>query len=272
MNTTHRNESIILAVTRINNDITLRIDKNGFADNQFAGFPVIELKLVGCQDAAQLFDELVHSVNQALYYEIVKQDDGFTIRLWVNYEIEVACKQIDEVASDYTIEELKRKASRLAQLYLASTEASELPNYMYHLLQHKLSKMINKELDLYQRKIEFFSSTDPEKAATLTGEAQAYQKVLTLIGLGKVDGRPIESQIRSWLARINDDHIENQFAYAKSVESRIADLGQAALFPLLEMIKNAHPGYRREVIIILGMIDPIVQKGIMEILEPDDVE
>jgi len=268
MSTTNRNESIILALIKNDNDITIRIDNNGWAFSSFEGLPVVELRLMGCRDAIWVWDEVANFVDQSLYYKILKEADEFTVRLWINYhvdEIEVTCAQIDEGESDYTVEELKGKASRLAQLHLASDEAHRLSDYIYLLLRHKLSQMISKEMDLYQRKIDFFSRTNPEKAATLRGEAQAYQKVLKLLGLGEVDGKPIATQIGVWISRIWNEHFIDQAGHPKSSKNRITDLGEAALFPLLEMLKNPDPEleYRKMAIYFLGLIDPAVKDMII---------
>jgi hypothetical protein len=292
MSTFKQNEPIILAVARNDKDLTLRIDQNSWAFDSFEGLPVVELKLTGCRSAARLYDgeidsenaplgevlaELTNSVDLALYYEIVKEVDEFVISLQVNYladGLRLYCTQISETPSDYTTEDLKRKTTRFAQLYQASAQANQLNDYMYRLLKDSLEKMISKEFDLYQRKIEFFSRTHPKKATILTGEIQAYQNVLACMGLGETDGKPLESQVRVWLGSMefDDGYIENQSAHAKSIENKIANFGQAALFPLLEMIKYAHPGFRREVIIILGMIDPSVQKRVADILQFDEAK
>lgn len=285
MSITKRNEPIILAVVRNDNDIAIRIDQNSWAADSFEGLPVVELKLTGCRRAARLYDGeidsenepldealagLTNSVDLALYYEVVKEVDEFVISLQVNYladGLRLYCAQINETLSDYTTEELKRKNTRLAQLYQASAQDSEISDYMYRLLKYSLEKMISTDFNLYQRKIEFFSKTNPEKAALLTGEIQAYQKVLTFMGLGESDGKSLESQVRVWLRSMefDDGYVENQSARAKSIENKIANFGQAAIFPLLEMIKYAQQGFRREVIIILGMIDPSVQKRVVDI-------
>ena len=281
MSTTKRNEPIVLTVARNDNDLTIRIDQNSWAFDSFEGLPVVELKLTGCRSAARLYDweidseneplddllaELTNSVDLALYYEVVKEADEFVISLEFNYTadgLRLYCTQISETPSDYTIEELKRKTTRLAQLYQSSAQANELSEYMYRLLKNTLKKMIGKELDRYERKIEFLDRANPEKAAKLKGEVQAYQNVLKLIGLGEVDGKPIATEVISWLPQVR---------YAKSVESRTANLWQAALFPLLEEIKDPETWfeYKEAILLILGVIDPDVKQKIIYILEPDD--
>lgn len=289
MSKTNNNELIILAITRNDNDIIVRIDKNGLAHSQFEGLPVTELKLMGCQGAARLFDgesdyvnepldlvldELTSSIDKPLNYEIQKEADAFIIFLQVNYspnELRLNCTKISETPSDYIVEELKSKTNRLARLYHASIEASELSYYMYHLLKDALQKMIVKELELHKRKIEFFSGTNPEKAATLKGEVQAYQEILTLIGLGEVNGKAIAPQISGSILQIWSDNVWHQATYAALVESRIADMGKAALFPLLEFIKHTNSWYmREEAMLILGLIDPEVKEKVMKIAHSDN--
>jgi len=285
-------ESIILAVTHNNNDINIRVDRNGFALSSFEGASVVELMLKECRSAARLYDgdldtvydslgpafvDLTDSVGQPLYYKILKEADEFIITLQINYfpnELRFYCAQTSETPSDYTIEELKHKTTRLSQLYQASIQASELESYTYRLLKYSLVTMIRKEIDRYERKIEFIGRTNPEKAATLTGQIQAYQKVLTHIGLGDADGKPLESQVRVWLQSMSfdDGDINNQTAHAKSMEKKIASFGQAAIPPLLEVIKYGNQGFRREVLIILGMVDPGVQERIMDILQWDNAD
>jgi hypothetical protein len=272
MSVANNNELFLMAITRSDNAITLRIDRNGWAQSQLEGAPVVELKLLACSNVAKVFDKLNNSAGKPVYYEVVKDNDKVMVSFWINYpldELQVDCAQVNETLTDYTFEDLKSKMNRLSELYAASSVANQLGDYIYHLLKNTLSKMIQKELDLYQHKIEFFAKTNPEKATKLTGEIQAYQKVLALMGLGEVNGQAIAPQIRDWLSRIWADDIENQVAYAKSVESRIADMGKIALFPLLEILKNSDPRYGREVSLILGLIDPTVQEKILEILQLD---
>ena len=266
------NETIILAVEQHNHDITIRIDKNGLAQSQFVGSPVVELQLMGVNDPEGVMDEL--AVDLSLDYEIKEKPGETTVLMCVNYfleDVEVKCSSVREMESDYTVEELKGKTSRLAQRYLQADTENRLNEYMYSLLKETLTREILKELDNYQRKIEFFDRTDKEKAANITGKAQAYRKVLALIGMGELDGRPVASEISKWFSRIWDDYIENQVAYSQAVEKKISDLGPAALFPLLEMIRRCVMWYEREKLIdFLGVVDRVVQWKISLILPSDD--
>jgi hypothetical protein len=56
----------------------------------------------------------------------------------VNYfpeDFEVKCSSVREIESDYTVEELKSKTSRLAQRYLQADIENRLNEYMYSLLK-----------------------------------------------------------------------------------------------------------------------------------------
>lgn len=265
-------DQYILAVTRNDDDITLRIDRNSWMQSQFEGAPVVELTLIACGDVASVFDTLNDSRGKPISYQVMENNEKVTVALSLNYyepdDLEINCGQISEILTDYTFEDLKSKTSKLAQLYAASTKANQLSDYIYHLLIETLSKTIQNELDLHQRKIEFFTRTNPEKAAMLTGEAQAYRKVLTLIGLGEVNGKAITPQIRNAIVEIWSENVWHQATYAALVESRIADMREAALFPLLEIIKQANSWVMRdEAILILGLIDPEVKERVMKIVQ-----
>jgi hypothetical protein len=266
------NETIILAFEQHNRDITIRIDKNGLAQSSFVGLPVVELQLLGVSDPDRVMDEL--AVDLSLDYEINEKPGEPNVLMCINYspdDFEVKCSSVREIESDYTVEDLKSKTSWLAERYLQADTENRLNVYMYFLLKETLTKKIARELDNYQRKIEFFERTDKEKAANITGQAQAYRKVLALIGLGELDGQPIASEISKWFSRIWDDRIEYQVAYSQAVEKKISDLGSAALFPLLEMIRRCVRGYERKKLIhFLGIVDRVVESKISLILPSDD--
>ena len=268
-------DQYILAVTLNNEDITLRIDRDSWMQSQIEGAPVVELKLIACDDVASMFEKLNASTGKPVYYEVIENNDQVAVALSLNYyepdDFQINCKQISETLMDYTFEDLKTKTKRLAESYTACLTANQLGDYIYHLLKDTLSKMIQKELDLSQRKIEFFARTNPEKAAILTGEEQAYRKVLTRMGLGEINGKVIAPQIRDAILEIWSENVWHQATYAALVESRIADMGESALFPLLEIIKQPNSWYMRdEAILILGMIDPEVKEKVMKIVQLDN--
>jgi hypothetical protein len=107
-------ELIPLAVTRSDNDITLRIDRNGSGQSQIA-----------CRDAARVFAVLTEFINNPIYYEVVKEHRG-AVSFQVDYlsgKVRVDCTQVDETWTDYTFEELRQKTIRLARLYAASAQS-----------------------------------------------------------------------------------------------------------------------------------------------------
>ncbi|MEW6404725.1 MAG: hypothetical protein AB1649_23255 [Chloroflexota bacterium] len=270
-----RNETIILAFARHGNDITIRIDKNGLAQRQFEGLPVTELTLTECKEPESLLDQL--TVDHSIDYEITEKSGETTVLFCINYstdEFEVTCRSTSKTETDYTVEDWRRKTERLAQLYLETDVSDRLYEFMYFLLRENLVKMIGKEIDSGQRKIEFLGKTSVESAANLTGQLQAYRKVLARIGMGEIDGQPMAHQMSEWVSHIWDDRIENQVAYAQSVEDKISELGDAALFPLLDMIRKAIIWDERdryeldELLHLLGVVDQAVQQKAAMILEP----
>lgn len=266
-------DQYLLAVTINNNNIILRIDRSGWTNNQVEGMPIAEVTLIACNNWASVFEKLNNSTGKPIEYQVTKDSDNVIVTLAINYnefdEIQINCKQIDETLADFTLDDLKSKTNKLTELYTASMMANELSDFIYQLLKNTLLKTLQKEITTHHPKIEFFSKTNPEKAALLTGEVQAYKKVLTLIGLGEVDGHSIAPQIRQAISQIWSDNVWHQSTYAALIESKIADMKQAAVFPLLEIIKHPNSWYMRdEAILILGMVDSEVKEKLVKIIEP----
>jgi len=266
-------EQYLLAVTTNNDNIVLRIDRSGWTNNQVEGMPIAEVLQTACTNGASVLEKLNNSTGMPIDYQVVKDSDNAIVILEINHnefdEIRVNCRQIDETLTDFTLDDLKSKTNRLAELYNASIMANELGDFIYQVLKNTLLKTIQKEIANHHPKIEFFSKTNPEKAAILTGEVQAYQKVLALSGLGEIDGESIAPQIRQAISQIWSDTVWHQATYAALVESKIANMKQAALFPLLEIIKQPNSWYMRdEAILILGLIDAEVKENLVKVIQP----
>ncbi len=265
-------DQYLLAVTINNDNIILRIDRSGWTNNQVEGMPIAEVTLIACNNWESVFEKLNNSTGKPIEYQVTKDSDNVIVTLAINYnefdEVQINCKQIDETLADFTLDDLKSKTNKLTELYTASMMANELSDFIYQLLKNTLLKTLQKEITTHHPKIEFFSKTNPEKAAILTGEVQAYKKVLTLIGLGEVDGQSIAPQIRQAISQIWSDNVWHQSTYAALIESKIADMKQAAVFPLLEIIKHPNSWYMRdEAILILGMVDSEVKEKLVKIIE-----
>jgi hypothetical protein len=64
--------------------------------------------------------------------------------------------------------------------------------------------------------------------------------------------------------------VQHQSTYAAQVENRIKDMGKAAIFPLLEIVKDPSAGYMRdEAILTLSLIAPEVKERVTEIVHPN---
>lgn len=273
MSIPYNHDQYLLSVTTNNDNIILRIDRSGWTNNQVEGMPITEVTLTACRNRAGVFEKINNSISKPIDYQVAKDSGNVIVTLTINHNefdgIQINCKQIDETLTDFTLGDLKRKNSRLAELYASSVMANELGDFTYQLFRNTLLKTIQKEITTHHPKIEFFKKTNSEKAAVLTGEVQAYEKVLTLIGLGEVDGQSIAPHIRQEISQIWSDHVRHQAAYAALVERKIADMKQAALFPLLEIIKNPNSWYMRdEAILILGLIDSEVKENLLKIIQP----
>jgi hypothetical protein len=141
---------------------------------------------------------------------------------------------------------------------------SQFDEFLYFLLKQTIQKKLHTEIDRNQRKAEFFSATNPGKAESLTEQNRFYEKLLELTG--ESAGEATYAKIRALIVGIWDDHIENQNAYAQQVEAQIAEIGETATFPLLELLRDPHASVRTEALLILGKIDPELKEKVTEIL------
>jgi hypothetical protein len=258
MEAVNRNEAVVLGIVLDGSDLTIRIDRNGLAQSQFEGIPVINLVLHGCSDVVPAFDKLSESIDKPLDYEIIERADGTTVLFWIDYhpdEIEIKCARVAEVASDYTTDDWKRKSVRLSRLYLASANTSELYQYMYFLLRDSLRKRLSREIEVCQRKIDFFSQANPEKAEPIKAHMRAYQQLLALMGQDKEQS--IMLQMEQWILREWDDDLPDPRGYHEMVRRRIIDMGEVVVFPLLELLgRHSDDFMSNEVLHILGLVNP----------------
>jgi hypothetical protein len=272
MNNPENSIQFLLAVTRSGEDIHLRIDRNSWSGIKNAGMPVSVIKLSACKNADRVFNALVTSIGKPIFYEITNDNNGASVFLEIDFheddEPELNCAKVDEFLADYSIDDLKIKSDKLAEMYGTCLVEREFGDYIYDLSRKTLWKMIQKEFETYDQKFEFFGKTNPEKSAILTGEKMAFEKVLDLLGLSEIKGQSIAYQISQVIAHIGSDEVWHQPTYAALVESKVSNLGQTALFPLLDIIKQSNSQKMRdEAIRIIGIIEPEVKEKVLEILQ-----
>ncbi len=273
MEAVNRNEAVVLGIVLDGSDLTIRIDRNGLAQSQFEGMPVINLVLHGCSDTVPAFDKLSVSMDKPLDYEIIECADGTTVLFWIDYrpdEIEIKCARVAEVASDYTTDDWKRKSIRLSRLYLASANTSELYQYMYFLLRDSLRKRITREIEVSQRKINFFSQANPEKAELVKAHMKTYQQLLASIGQDKEQS--IMLQMEQWILREWDEDLPDPRGYQEMVRKRIVDMGEVVVFPLLELLgRHDDDSMTDEVLHILELVNLQIFAAVRARLDDNNV-
>jgi hypothetical protein len=177
-------EMVILTVVCKDRDIAIRIDQDSLAFNQLQESQVVSLTLRACNNAESVFKDLCEFVDRPVEYTIIEEGDATHVSFWLDWgvlELEVKCAQVTISKVIYTADDLKHKIDRLSALYRNNMWQSESNERAYYLMRDTLQRMIKKEIESSQRRIDFFQKTNPDKASFLAGAIAAYQKVLAKI-------------------------------------------------------------------------------------------
>ncbi len=181
MDKNQASEMVIFTVVRQDQDISIRLDRDSLAFHPLPDGQVINLTLHTCENADSVFEDLCEFVDRPVAYKIAGQGDATLVSFWLDWgvlDLEVKCNQITESRERYADDDLRRKIDRLSFLYQNSKWQSEANEHAYNLMIQALQRMIKKEFETSQQKIEFFQKTMPDRASFLAGATVAYQKVL----------------------------------------------------------------------------------------------
>jgi predicted transcriptional regulator len=102
----------------------------------------------------------------------------------VNYasdSVELKCEYIKEAQTDYTVEDLRLKATRLSALYQETSGDLEASHIQHSHLVERIRSEARKEIDRGLQKENFFLKMKSEKAKIVEGKRAAYQNILKII-------------------------------------------------------------------------------------------
>ncbi len=170
---------IILDVRIDEDEIILRIDKDAFRGGEGRDDLVAELVLKGCRNPRADFEKLNESLGEDIEYFI--SEGQIALVPDIGPEFVITCQSIGEASSDYTISELKNKCAWLAERYSLLSEQYSDVSRKYLSTMSRLRIEIGKEIDRCQRKLEFFSESNPEKSRELAKRIEAHERLLVLM-------------------------------------------------------------------------------------------
>jgi hypothetical protein len=170
---------ILLEVKIAEDELILRIDKDVLWQGERQDDYVTELVLKRCQNARTDFEKLNESLGEGVEYFISEGD--ITLVPDTGPELVIACQSISEASSDYTISELRKKCAWLAERYSLLSKLHSDVSRKYLSTMSKLRTEIGKEIDRCQRKLEFFSESNPEKSRELAKRIEAHERLLVLM-------------------------------------------------------------------------------------------
>lgn len=266
------NISILLAATNEGQTLRLRIDHNGLARPNFDPNPVENLVLESCQFPPDFLDVLGDSLQQMIEYQVVHLQDQTQVIFWFGYkdeEFEVLCGNFISDRTGYTLEELLHKCERLSESYCEERRRADVYSFLYRTLLDKIQSENLKGLDLCQRKIDFFAEREPEKAEHFRELQQVILKQLAITGLDHQDDH--RRKIKELFSQIyEEDGIENHLVRNSEIRNEIVAMGDAAVFPLLEVLTSLEPSWRAEILILIERISPKIYTALQN--RPDFFE
>lgn len=170
---------ILLDVGIAGDDITVRIDKDSLGQGEYQGLPVTELVLSGCRNATRDFETLSESLGDGVAYQVTEH--GVTLSPDFAPAFTVACDRVSEIASDYTISDLKKKCAWLGEHHIGLLEKYEDISRKYSSTMSRMEAEITKEIDRCQRKMGFSRESKPEKARELSARVEALRRFLSFM-------------------------------------------------------------------------------------------
>jgi hypothetical protein len=252
------NEAILLSATWDDRNLHLRIDRNGLAVPGFDPLPVEVIELESCEVDDRFQDALADSLYRAIEYQVFRSEEQVQIIFWFGYvydDFELHCKKFAVTYDENTSEEWRRKCERLGAAYRNERRLADVNSFLYQTLLDKVQKENNHDQDICQRKIEFFTGKEPEKAEKYQQNLKIFQKQLSFTGV--VDRQDLRNRIRFLFMNMYDeDGFELHMQRNEESREEIVKMGEAAIFPLLEDLRSIEPSWRPEILNLLEKISP----------------
>ena len=168
----HQEFLTILAVTRNQSNIILRLDIGDEFNFENYKQIVIEVELTECKNFEKELEELNRRIGELIWsYEFSETEKIFTILLEADAsEIIFHCEKISERKDDLKIEEISLKLKWLSGNYQRISESNTQGWRKYRMLIHSLKTEVINDLNNWEVRKTFFEQNNPkqiEKAETI---------------------------------------------------------------------------------------------------------
>ncbi len=175
---------VLLAFENENDEIRLRLDKNGLGNFNLTEKSAQEIILSGCRITQEMSGHLQESITEVFEYEFLEQDNKKLFQFWGDYgrvTDEVEYETFTENFFEYTKEDLVLKGTALCYLYV------DLHKRFFHnaalntQLRDKLSFELTNEIERSQRKVVFFEDREKAKSETFQSEIKFLKKLQRIL-------------------------------------------------------------------------------------------
>jgi hypothetical protein len=262
---TMNNEIIILGVDQEEHDLRVRLDRNGLSLKEHTGPEVSTVVLQDCEIDKATFDTLKACIDHSMRMTTQVKENTTLVTIIIDAcdSYALTCSKVMDMSSEYTRKDLLRKTHRLGRLVSqtgkppakpAAEPGNDLDLLIYQTLKFNLQRFIQKELDLTQRKIDFFTQSNPEQARLTTRHLRSLEKIQDLTGWR--DGQPVMFEVERWLKEGLDESQPDHADKLEGARKRILAMGENAVLPLLEILKRHNDSILAEVLSLLKQISP----------------
>jgi hypothetical protein len=184
MSTSLENMPVLLKVEETGDVIVLRIDTDGLCATIEHPNQVVLVNLKNCTNRENVLPHLDAAVGQVIEWNHFSEGAESVLQINVNYasdSVELKCEYIKEAQTDYTVEDLRLKATRLSALYQETSGDLEASHIQHSHLVERIRSEARKEIDRGLQKENFFLKMKSEKAKIVEGKRAAYQNILKII-------------------------------------------------------------------------------------------
>ena len=171
-------------------DVSVRPDalfiKLDLTESEFAQSvekPVLVMKLRNCANAQDAYDLLKNYIYSPIEIYFLEEEGRKYLDISVDYhadsDLELDYDEIDYQKDEYTIEDLRGKLDFLKRIHQLRFEEYNQSEKHYKRIIEGLRNGLLKEIDRYNRKIEFFAGSDKENKLEVA--QKSYRRILELL-------------------------------------------------------------------------------------------
>jgi hypothetical protein len=175
----------ILAAGRIGSDLVLRIDSNLWSADITGASQVRVLTLH--QAAIEDSENPATWVGHHVYVNEYGDGGEQVVELYINYAVdyvEVRCRGTSEVSASYSTDDLAAKLATISDVAKQYAKQSAKTEQELQRVRREVGEKIRREIDVGDRKRQFFAITRPDRARAIEFELKFLRELAAVLEPG----------------------------------------------------------------------------------------